>query len=76
MPYELADDVALAEEAVRAAREDLRVMTARYRAGAASVLERITSQVNLATAEQELVTVRYDYQVARAELEALAGRGL
>jgi outer membrane protein TolC len=71
-----AERIALAEEAVRAAREDLRVMTARYRAGAASALERITSQVNLATAEQELVTVRYDYQVARAELEALAGRGL
>jgi outer membrane protein TolC len=66
--------IALAEEAVRVAQEDLRVITARYRAGASTILERITSQVNLATAETELVSVRHDYQIARAELEALAGR--
>jgi outer membrane protein TolC len=66
--------IVLAEEAVRVAQEDLRVITARYRAGASTILERITSQVNLATAETELVTVRHDYQIARAELEALAGR--
>jgi outer membrane protein len=68
--------IALAEEAVMVAREDLRVITARYRAGASTILERITSQVNLATAETELVSVRHDYQIARAELEALAGREL
>ena len=68
--------IALAEEAVAVAREDLRVITARYRAGASTILERITSQVNLTTAETELVTVRHDYQIARAELEALAGREL
>lgn len=68
--------IALAEEAVRVAREDLRVITARYRAGAATILDRITSQVNLATAESDLVNVRYDYQVQRAALAALAGREL
>ena len=68
--------IALAEEGVQVAREDLRVVSARYRAGAAAILDRITSQLNLATAETTLVAVRHDYQVARAELEALVGREL
>lgn len=66
--------IALAEEAVRVSREDLRVITARYRAGVATILDRITSQLNLTNAEAELVTLRYEYQIARAELSALAGR--
>ena len=66
--------IALAEEAVRVSREDLRVITARYRAGVATILDRITSQLNLTNAEAELVTLRYDHQIARAELSALAGR--
>ena len=66
--------IALAEEAVRVSREDLRVITARYRAGVATILDQITSQLNLANAEAELVTLRYDHRIARAELSALAGR--
>lgn len=66
--------IALAEEAVRVSREDLRVITARYRAGVATILDRITSQLNLTNAEAELVTLRYDDHIARAELSALAGR--
>jgi outer membrane protein TolC len=69
-----AKRITLATGAVQAAREDLRVQEARYRAGATTILERVTSQANLANAEATLVTVRYDYQIARAELEALAGR--
>ncbi len=66
--------IKLSEGAVVFAREDLRVQEARYRAGATTILERVTSQANLANAEATLVTVRYDYQVARAQIEALAGR--
>jgi outer membrane protein len=69
-----AQRITLLEGAVRFAREDLRVQEARYRAGATTILERVTSQANLANAEAALVTVRYDHQVARAQLEALAGR--
>jgi outer membrane protein TolC len=73
--FDLASQrIALAETALTAAQEDLRVQDARYRAGASTILERVTSQANLASAEATLVTVRYDYQVARAEIEALAGR--
>jgi len=68
--------IALAEEAVKVAQEDLRVQEERYRLGAVTILERITSQENLVQAETDLVGARFDYQLARAELEALVGREL
>jgi outer membrane protein len=68
--------IALAEEAVEVAEEDLRVQRERYGAGASTILDQITSQLNLAEAEVELVAARYDHQLARAELEALVGREL
>jgi outer membrane protein len=66
----------LSEQAVVLAREDLRVQDARYREGATTQLERLTSELALVNAEQDAVTSRFDYAVARAELEALAGRTL
>jgi len=71
-----AQRIALATEAANAAREDLRVQQARYRAGASTFLDEVTSQLNLAQAETALVDARYDYQIARAELDAIAGREL
>jgi outer membrane protein TolC len=68
--------MALSEQAVGLAREDLRVQDARYREGATTQLERLTSELALVNAEQDAVTARFDYAVARAELEALAGRTL
>lgn len=68
--------IALAEEAVEVAGEDLRVQQERYRVGATTSLERITSQLNLAEAEVDRVAARYDYQLAKAELESLVGREL
>jgi outer membrane protein len=68
--------IALTTEAVEVAEEDLRVQEERYRLGATTILERLTSQASLAQAELNLVAARYDYQLARAELEALAGRDL
>lgn len=68
--------ITLAEEAVAAAREDLRVQRERYRLGSTTILDLLTSQQALVQAESDVVTARYDYQVARAELEALAGRPL
>ena len=66
----------LSEQAVTLAREDLRVQDARYREGATTQLERLTSELALVNAEQDAVTTRFDYAVARAALEALAGRTL
>jgi outer membrane protein TolC len=70
------ENVALAEEAVRAAQEDLRVQTERYRAGISTVLDELTSQVALTQAELGRVAARYNYAVTRASLEALVGRTL
>lgn len=66
----------LSEEALMVAQEDMRVQEERYRLGASTILDLITSQIALAQADQSRVNARYDYQIARAELEALVGREL
>jgi outer membrane protein len=68
--------IALTTEAVGVAEEDLRVQQERYRLGSSTILDLIASQTNLLQAETDLVTSRFDFHVARAELEALAGRQL
>lgn len=74
---ELAErSVELAGEAVAVAEEDLRVQGQRYALGAATILERIASQEALAEAESRQVVSRHDYELVRAELEALVGREL
>lgn len=65
--------LALTEEAVRVADEDMRVQQERYRLGASTILDQLTSQVARFEAENDRVAARYDYQLARAELEALIG---
>ena len=65
-----------AEEAVRVAAEDLRVVGVRYQNGVATFLDLSTAQVNEQQAGVALVTARYNYQIARASLEALVGREL
>jgi outer membrane protein len=69
-------NIALADEAVRAAQEDLRVQTERYRAGISTALEELSSQVALTQAELGRVAARYNYAITRATLEALVGRSL
>jgi outer membrane protein TolC len=59
-----------------AATEDLRVVQERYRLGAATIVEVLTSQVTLDQAEVDLIRARLDFLVARAQLEALMGRSL
>jgi outer membrane protein len=71
-----SEQVELSGQAVEVAREDLRVQEERYRLGMSTILERITSQVNLMEAENNEVAARYDYEIARAQLEALIGRAL
>src|SRR2546423_1408591 len=68
--------VAVQVASVAAAQEDVRVQQQRYNIGASTLLDLITSQAALATAEQALIQARYDYRIARAQLEALIGRGL
>jgi outer membrane protein len=68
--------VAIEIASVAAAQEDVRVQQQRYNIGASTLLDLITSQAALATAEQALIQARYDYRIARAQLEALIGRDL
>ena len=69
--------IAIAIEAQTVALEDLRLNTVRYEAGAtATILDVITSQVALDQAEANLVAARYDYALAKAELESIVGREL
>jgi len=69
-------DIALANEAVQSAQEDLRVQTERYRAGISTELDQLTSQLAFTQAQLSLVASRYNYQITRAQLEALVGRSL
>jgi outer membrane protein len=68
--------VAVQVASVAAAEEDVRVQQQRYNIGASTLLDLITSQAALAQAQQALIQARYDYRIARAQLEALIGREL
>lgn len=61
---------------VAAAEEDLRMQRERYRLGAVTILEVLTSQASLEQAQVNLVQARYNYLVARAQIEALVGHSL
>ena len=61
---------------VVAAREDLRVQQERYRLGASTIVDLLTSQEALNQAEVDVVNARFDYLRAKAQLEALIGRNL
>ena len=61
---------------VAAAEEDLRVQQQRYALSASTLLDVLTSQTQLDAARAALIQARYDYRVARAQLEALIGRDL
>ena len=66
----------IAEEALLVANEDLRVTRERYRVGVAIILDVVTSQIAVDQARVGLVNARYDYVLARAELEAILGMEL
>ena len=68
--------IAIAIEARDVAEEDLRVVQQRFDLSVATILDLITSQIALVQAESGLVTARYDYAVARAQLEAILGSEL
>ncbi|MGH7699104.1 MAG: TolC family protein [Gemmatimonadales bacterium] len=70
------EQIGIARANVAAATEDLRVQSERYRVGAATILDLLTSQTALTQAEVNLVETRFNYLIARAQVEALLGRAL
>jgi outer membrane protein len=70
------EQVSIQVQTVAAATEDLRVQQRRYELGATTLLDLLTSETQLDTARTALIRARYDYRVAKAQLEALIGRDL
>lgn len=70
------EQVNIQTASVNAALEDLRVQQRRYELGATTLLDLLTSQTQLDQARTSLIRARYDYRVAKAQLEALIGRDL
>jgi outer membrane protein len=68
--------IEITRTSVVAASEDLRVQQERYRLGASTIVDLLTSQEALNQAEVDVVNARFDYLRARAQLEALIGRKL
>ncbi len=68
--------IGITQTSVQAGREDLRVQQERFRLGASTIVDVLTSQEALDQAEVDAVTARFDYVRARAELSALIGRPL
>ncbi|MBD3368142.1 MAG: hypothetical protein GF405_08250 [Candidatus Eisenbacteria bacterium] len=65
---EQSERVAVAEQSVESAEEDLRLSEERFRLRAASMLELIDARVAYSQARVDLVEARYDYEIAKAEL--------
>jgi outer membrane protein len=70
------EQITIARDNLAAATEDLRVQNERYRVGAATILDLLTSQTALTQAEVNVVQTRFNYLIARAQVEAVVGRTL
>ncbi len=68
--------IGIAGSNVTAATEARRVQQERYRLGAATLLDLLTSEANKTQADVSEVQARYNYLIARAQLEALVGHPL
>ena len=68
--------VLIQQTSVAAAEEALRVQQQRYQLGAGTILDELTSQTTLNQARYLLIQARFNYRVAKAQLEALIGRPL
>lgn len=66
----------IATTSLSAATEDLRVNQDRYRLGVATIVDVLSSQEALSQAEVDVIQARYNYVIAKAQIEALIGRSL
>lgn len=66
----------IAHTSMIASEEDLRVQQERYRLGVATIVDVLTSQVNVDQAQVDEVQARLDVLTAKAQLEALLGEDL
>jgi len=73
---EARERVSLARETIINAEEELRLAQERFRVGAGTMLDRITAQVNLATARGEEVSALADFVVVSMQIDRAIGRSL
>jgi outer membrane protein len=66
----------IATTSLSAATEDLRVNQDRYRLGVATIVDVLSSQEALSQAEVDVIQARFNYVIAKAQIEALIGRPL
>lgn len=69
-----AEQLAASEKAREAFTENLRLATGRYEAGAADIIEMIDAQVQMTTAETNVVRAHFDQATALATLYLALGR--
>jgi len=74
--YSASQQIDIARVSVAAAEENLRMQQERYRLGTSTIVDLLTSQTALNQAQANLVSARYNYLVARAQIEALVGHAL
>lgn len=69
-----SERLALSEQTVTHAEENLRLAEERYRVGAGTILETIEAGASLTAAQASLIEARIDYLVNRADLQRATGR--
>jgi len=74
--YSASQQIDIARVSVAAAEENLRMQQERYRLGTSTIVDLLTTQTALNQAQANLVQARYNYLVARAQIEALVGHSL
>ena len=73
---EARERMSLTRETIANAEEELRLAQERFRVGAGTMLDKITAQVNLATARGDEVQARSDFTIATLQLDRAVGRAL
>jgi outer membrane protein TolC len=73
---EARERITLTRETIANAEEELRLAQERFRVGAGTMLDKITAQVNLATARGDEVQARSDFTIATLQLDRSVGRAL
>ena len=71
-----AAQIDVSRTSVASAQESLRMQQERYRLGASTIVDLLTAETALNQAQTTLVQSRYNYLIARAQLEALVGHAL
>src|SRR6185436_3773732 len=71
-----AERLAASQEAVAAARENYQAASESQRLGVGTVVDVITAQASLATAESDYVQALYDYETSVVQLRLVTGQSI